>query len=76
MNSSFLSPEGIQTFTLSYIWRRKVLFLGRGTSGTSKQVGVRIKGTFTGIPKLQNVEAQTHELLGLAPGPASNLPKP
>ena len=46
MNSSFLSPETIQTFILSYIQRRKVLFLGKGNLGTSKQVEVRVKRTF------------------------------
>ena len=36
----------IQTFILSYIQRRKVLFFGKRTLGTSKQVEVGVKRTF------------------------------
>ena len=46
MNSSFLSPEAIWTFILTYIQRRKILLFGKGILGTSKQVEVRVKRTF------------------------------
>ena len=46
VNSSFLSPEAIQTFILSYIQRRKVLFLRKGTLDTIKQVELGVKRTF------------------------------
>ena len=45
-NSKFLSPETIQTFVLSYIQRRSVLFLENGTLGTIKQVEMGVKTTF------------------------------
>ena len=46
MNSSFLSPEAIWTFILTYIQRRKILLFGKEILGTSKQVEVRVKRTF------------------------------
>ena len=46
MNSSFLSPEAIRTFILTYTQRRKILLFGKGILGTSKQVEVRVKRTF------------------------------
>ena len=68
VNSSFLSAEAIQTFIRSYIQRRKVLFLRKGTLGISKQIEVREKRTFTLTLKSQNGRVQTHEMLT---GPAA-----
>ena len=68
VNSSFLSPEAIQTFILSYIQRRKVLFLRKGTLGISKQIEVREKRIFIVTLKSQNEKVQTHEMLT---GPAA-----
>lgn len=45
---------------------KKVLFLRKWNSGTSKQLEVRVKRTFTLTLKLQNVESQTHAMPKLA----------
>ena len=62
VNSTFFSPETVQTFILSYIRRRKVLFLGNGTLGTRKHVEVAVKRTFILTLKSQKENSQTHEI--------------
>ena len=74
VNSSFLSPEAIQTFILSYIQRRKVLFLRKGTLGISKQIEVREKRIFIVTLKSQNGRVQTHEML-TGPAALTNFPR-
>lgn len=74
MNSSSLSSGDSEFYPQLYL-EKKVLLLGKGISGISKQVEVRIKNIFTLILKLYNMGAQTHEMPRLAPQPSSNMLK-